>query len=207
MNAVTAASANEVPGDNPGEISVRTSWGDSPTEIVPGTAVHLPLTFTATVGGLPAELRGTVNLVGDRLACTQLEVVGAPGEAVTSDRLRQVPVAALTALAVRGGLVNVSMVDDGRLRVTTPSTLRAPEGFPAAGPTREALQYVALTYRLAYMLGGSPTKAVAALGMPYATAARWVSRARKAKLLDPTARGRAGGVTAAADYAADDGAN
>lgn len=174
--------------------NIQTGWGDRSTEIIPDVAVQLPLSFTASIKGLPIEVAGVVDLVGDRLGCTKLTVTGSAGEAVTGERLRQVPVADLMARAVRAGLVQTKLVDDGKLRVTTPVQLEPPEGFPKSGPTEEALQFIALVYQLAYVLGESPTKAVAQLGMPYATAARWVSRAREASYLSRTAPGRAGGI-------------
>ncbi|HEY3867604.1 MAG TPA: hypothetical protein VGM10_04620 [Actinocrinis sp.] len=176
------------------EISVRTELGSRTVEILAGIAVQLPLTFTTAMERLGIEVEGLVDLVGDRLGCVQLEVKGAGEKTITGELLRQIPVGTLVASAVRTGLVQTRLVDDGRLRVTEPAWLTPPEGFPKAGPTDEALQFIALVYQLAYILGESPTKAVAQLGMPYATASRWIARARDAEYLLPTGPGRAGGV-------------
>jgi hypothetical protein len=187
--AETATSGDEFDFDVEVELGPRTE------EILDGVAVQLPLRFRGNIDRLGVEVEGFVDLVGNRLGCTELQVKGASGKTITGELLRQLPVGTLVSGAVRLGLARTKLINNGSQRVTDyPLLLSPPEGFPKAGPTDEALRFVALVYQLSYILGESPTKAVAQLGMPYATASRWIARARSANYLLPTGPGRAGGV-------------
>jgi hypothetical protein len=67
----------------------------------------------------------------------------------------------------------------------TPFPLHGFERFAAEGPTDDALEHVALIYRLAYAVREQPTKAVEeAFGLARSTAERWVSTARDLGLIE-----------------------
>jgi hypothetical protein len=122
----------------------------------------------------------------------------AGARAVTSDALRDVPVARLVSHAgaalhhVRGHL------DSGGLRVG-PAWPDDEEGAYVAehGLTDETLRIVARIYRVAYLVANPPTKSVeSTLNVPRSTAGRWIAAARERGFLGPAqGPGRAGGVT------------
>jgi hypothetical protein len=123
--------------------------------------------------------RLTIGTVDGKSRCTAIEITAAPGEFLTGEDLRRVPVARLITEAV----------DE------TPAPLpNAPDGFPASGPTDEVLRYIATAYARAYAAGHAPTKAVEELGLTYSTASRWVALARAAGYLSRTGRGKASGA-------------
>jgi len=158
--------------------------------------VGLPgFSFTWEPDGQPDDFGGRVQaeveLTDARYRITGLRI---EGHAVTAALLREIPVQGL----LRGAVV---MAVDRTTPIPTPSGVygRAYHEFSIdpevakAGPTPEALQAVALVYRVAYAVGDHPTKAVAeALELAGSTAARWVMKARAAGYLGETEPGRAG---------------
>jgi hypothetical protein len=169
--------------------------------IAPGLAVESPIRLEVVdwegfdlellVAAVPAE-----DDRAGRFICQALTVRQRPGgPPVTSEVIRRVPVARL----IRGvGSSHWQTVDvreneisftDARLTEEMAARLRE------QGPTRESLTWVARAYRLALVLGDSPTQAVErGLGLPRSTAGRWVALARQQGLLGAAeGPGKAGG--------------
>jgi hypothetical protein len=161
--------------------------------VVPGVTAFRE--FTAKVSG--DEFEGTIELdyklAGDRFALRSIR-----GEALTPQLLRQ-----LSAPRVGENLLQSSL---GRFLFLAkapkgqPSPLKLleiaasdPEAFTTEGPQPQALTVVALVYRIAYLTGQRPARAVQLqLGLPRSTAGRWISLARKAGLLGETRERKAG---------------
>lgn len=129
------------------------------------------------------------RLVAERVTCLRR----GGGGPVTSDVLPRVPVGRL----VRAAATNVVMRSEGQAvmggrGLVSVNTPYRPEVDVSQGPTPEALEAVAVVYRLAFAVGEPPTRAVAEqLGLARSTAGRWVQRAREAGLLGATTEGRA----------------
>lgn len=135
------------------------------------------------------------HFVVDRLTVRRRD----DGPPITSEGLRQIPVAAFLRLAVEGSLLRVGpTIREGnkstwKLTPTGPIALseRARAG---GGPSEDDLRAVADVYQLAHVTGGAPTKTVMErLGLPRSTASRWVRMARERGLLGPATPRKAGG--------------
>lgn len=122
----------------------------------------------------------SVDTINGKSRCVAIQITAAPGAFLTGEELRRVPIAHLVAEAMND---------------SSPPMPPVPDGFPADGPTPEALRYIATAYDRAYAVGKPPTKAVENLGLTYPTAARWVALARAAGYLSRTTRGRVSGAT------------
>jgi hypothetical protein len=134
------------------------------------------------------------HFVVDRLTIRRRE----DGPPVTTEGLRQLPVAAFLRLAVEGNLLRVGPTEyddrtsSWKLTPTGPIALseRARAG---GGPSEQDLRAVADVYQLAHVTGGAPTKTVMQrLGLPRSTASRWVRMARERGLLGPATPRKAG---------------
>lgn len=156
-----------------GTVTIAEGW-EIPREITETFEDH---------GGVDVTLTAVYSAESGRYEVAELTVSRRPGgPEVTGEALRQVP--------VKGVLRTVTTrhVLDGQPPGPVPPV-------PASGPTTETLTWVARIYTLAVLLGDAPTQRVAeAMGVPRATAGRWVTRARDRGLLtvtDPrgTARG------------------
>jgi hypothetical protein len=121
------------------------------------------------------------------------------GPPITSEGLRELPVAGFLRLAVESSLLRVRPDEhDGRtsswdLTPTGPITLseRAQAG---GGPSDQDLRAVADIYQLAFLTGAAPTKAVIGrFNLPRSTASRWIKMARERGLLGPATPRKAGG--------------
>lgn len=155
---------------------------------------------------LVAELRrdGTA----ERFVCRQLLVHQRPGgPPVTLAGIRSIPVGHLT----RAPQVKVLMADPDQQHADyVGDWSKAPPGFKAVpvrleredlrsildgGPTDEALRWVAKVYRLALVMGDSPTREVESVfELPRSTADRWVALARERGFLGKAeGPGKAGG--------------
>ena len=158
-----------------------------------GKGFAIPKRFELEYDGddVPYKVEMVVTWDAGRLVCTSLTCTPkANGEEVTGEGLRTLPVAGLIRAGVQGYLFRVEKV--GRSTRLVPATLPSLES--SEGPTAEALEWVALVYRLAHATKFNPTKAVTdALRLPRSTAARWVMTARTKGLLGPTTEGKAGG--------------
>ena len=172
-----------------------------------GPNLGLPKMFTARV-----ELEQLYSLeleiayeqpVGGRMGhfvCNQLTVTRREdGPPITTEGLRQIPIAAFLRLAVEGNRMRIGpRQHDGHtstweLTWAGPITLseRARGG---GGPSEDDLRAVADVYQLAYVTGGAPTKTVMErLGLPRSTASRWIKMARDRGLLGPATPRKAGG--------------
>lgn len=152
--------------------------------------------LTLTVRAVPGTEGRAGRFVCSRFSLAQVD----DGPPVTSEAVRQVPVAALVrelagALWRRTGGLHPDDTDppEGAWRVwLDDDEIRR---LRDQGPTRETLGWVAHTYRLAVVLGDPPTQAVEqSLGLPRSTAGRWVTLARREGLLGAAeGPGKAGG--------------
>jgi hypothetical protein len=135
------------------------------------------------------------NFVVNRLTISRRD----DGPPITSEGIRQIPVAAFLRLAVEGNLLRIGpTIREGdkstwKLTWTGPITLseRARHG---GGPSDEDLRAVADVYQIGYVTGAPPTKMVMErLGLPRSTASRWIRMARERGLLGPATPRKAGG--------------
>jgi hypothetical protein len=128
----------------------------------------------------------------------QLTVKRRPdGPPVTSEGIRQIPLAVFLRLAVKSNLMHVGpTIREGNtstweLTWASPLSERARGG---GGPSEQDLQTVADIYQAAYVTGNPPTKTVMGrLELPRSTASRWIALARERGLLGPATSGKAGG--------------
>jgi hypothetical protein len=162
-----------------------------------GLAGRSPFTWPAEEG-LPYRLELRVVHEDGRFVVDQLTVRRREGgPPVTTEGLREVPIAALLRLAVESNVMHVGPTTrDGDkstwdLTWASPLSERAKGG---GGPSDEDLQTVAALYQVAYATGQAPTRLVMnRLELPRSTASRWIALARKRGLLGPATPGRAGG--------------
>lgn len=155
------------------ELDWRTDHGDDAWDVTPNLVTFLPIAATAETDHLRWEL--VVDVVDDRLACTNLEVKRLDhGPAITSELLRTFPVKReLHRIVSRAGLAaHDPLPNDKR-----------PAELLANGPTDDALRYVVDVYQLAYACGLNPTKAVTERGIARSTAERWIRKAREKGML------------------------
>jgi hypothetical protein len=163
--------------------------GYRPTDLVPfGKGFALPKRFSEPfeTKELPYRLEIEVVLEGDRFICQSLRAERKKGgDPVTSQGLRKLPIQDLIRGASLGVLHRVKRNPEGNAWVLQPLNRVSFRRFAKKGPTMEALEHVALVYRLAYAANESPTKAVQeAFGLARSTAERWVSKARDAGLIE-----------------------
>jgi hypothetical protein len=170
-------------------------------QLAPGLAAESPIRLEVTdwegfdLELLVAAVPGQDDRAG-RFVCEALTVrQRAGGLPVTSEVLRGVPVATL----IRGvGSRYWQTVDVGEQQISFTDARLTDEiaaRLREQGPTSESLTWVARAYRLALVLGDSPTQAVEqGLGLPRSTAGRWVALARQQGLLGAAeGPGKAGG--------------
>jgi hypothetical protein len=159
-----------------------------------------PFTWPAEEG-LPYRLELRVVHEDGRFVVDQLTVKRREGgPPVTTEHLREVPIAALLRLAVESNVVRVrgSATREGdtsswELEWASPLALseRAKGG---GGPSDEDLRTVAALYQVAYATGQAPTRLVMnRLELPRSTAGRWIRMARERGLLGPATPRKAGG--------------
>jgi hypothetical protein len=131
-----------------------------------------------------------------RLVAQEVRIRRQPdGPPVTGEAIRSVPVAALTQWAAKEVLRIVGIADNGEISAV-------PAGVPEEqvqyvrdhGLTDKTVEIVAHTYRLALLMGNTPTKMVEEwLELPRSTAGRWIATARERGLLGKSeGRGKAG---------------
>lgn len=140
-----------------------------------------------------------IGVIQGRLACVKLVVTNlGEGTPITSAGLRELAVADLVRHAGDAVLHIRETADNGAMRVGTALPNESEAEFVAEhGFCDESLRIAARVYRVAYLIGDPPTKAVEqVLGLTRASAARWVSVARQRGYLGRTVPGKAGGVTA-----------
>lgn len=150
-----------------------------------GDGLKIPTVITVTstdVGGYDVELRAEYDPDAGRYVARAVQVRAGDGAETTGEALRSIPVATILRDGIMSALQTTLLLGGER----------PPADAGKAGPTTETLRWVARIYRLALLLGGAPTQAVASgLGVPRSTAGRWVTRARDRGLLtvvDPRAR-------------------
>jgi hypothetical protein len=164
-----------------------------------GLAGWSPFTWHAEEG-LPYRLELRVVYEDGRFIVDQLTVKRREGgPPVTTEGLREVPVAAFLRLAVESNIMRVGPTirdgDKSSWKLTWASPLALSERARAgAGPSDEDLRTVAALYQVAYATGQAPTKLVMnRLELPRSTASRWVRMARERGLLGPATPRKAGG--------------
>jgi hypothetical protein len=161
-----------------------------------------PMTTVTATGRLnvedpPVDVEIDVVPEDGRLVAQEVRVRRRPdGPPVTGEALRSVPVGALTQWAAREVLRIVSIADNGEISAV-------PAGVPEEqvqyvrdhGLTDKTIEIIAHTYRLALLMGNTPTKMVEEwLELPRSTAGRWIATARERGLLGKAeGRGKAGG--------------
>lgn len=155
-----------------------------PFRLAPDLSVQVPAEVQGNVDDLHVSL--TIDVVGGRLGCTRVEVRAPSGEVVTGTVLRSIPVASIVRTAA-ASLVWQTVSRHGDYVTNAP--YQPPADFDSsAGPTDEALRFVAAAYSLAYILGEPPAKAVERdLGLATSTAGRWIRLARERGHLDISA--------------------
>ena len=135
------------------------------------------------------------HFVVDRLTIRRRE----DGPPVTTEGLRQIPVAAFLHIALEGRLMRVGPTVREGNKSTWELTWAGPIALSeraqaGGGPGDEDLRAVADVYHLAYVTGAAPTKTVMErLGLPRSTASRWIRMARERGLLGPATPRKAGG--------------
>ena len=164
-----------------------------------GLAGWSPFTWPAEEG-LPYRLELRVVHEDGRFVVDQLTVKRREGgPPVTTEGLREVPVAAFLRLAVESNVMRVGpTIRDGNTspwKLTWASPLALSERAKGGGgPSDEDLRTVAALYQVAYATGQAPTKLVMnRLDLPRSTASRWVRMARERGLLGPATPRKAGG--------------
>lgn len=182
-----------------------TSKDEDEIEVIPG--VVGPRTFECdnwTVGsGHAVRFRVRWDEARRVYGCTDIWVgddgsVAPPPGDVTSEVLREIPVAVMTRtvllLKVSDGGPPQYLRDLPNPGSREPWGRQLPEGLKAEGPTDRVLRWVAHWYRLAIALGdNAPTKAVQeALGLSRTTSIRWVMSAREKGFLGPAEPGKRG---------------
>lgn len=161
--------------------------------VAPGIAGPPETTLTAKdYRGYDVEVLLVFN--GSRYVVRRIAVEQRDGgQAVTTEALRDIPVTGLMRTLMPSVLRKETAHADGS------STLDHLDDWtevaPHHGPTDEALRAVAQIYRMAYICGDHPTKAVEGnLKLARSTAGRWVSLARERGFLGPAeGPGKAGG--------------
>ncbi len=139
--------------------------------------------------------------------CRRLELVASPGEAITSESLRRVPVARLLRQATAGAARQFEPLEPGgepvfQLVPSAPrevadfyrryvtDTRRPRRGVPVSD---DHLKQVAELYRAALDRGDPPTQTVAdAMHAARSTAARWIAKARERGFLGAALPSQAG---------------
>lgn len=181
MNMTTRSDKQqpEVEAAIPWEIVAREDGPENTVELVRGVHVGLPIEARGERDGLVWQI--DVDLVDDRLACTRLEVTRkSSGPAITSELVRAVPLARYVhQLAMKNVWQTIESDGDRFDAESTSPPSKTTAELLAEGPTDEALAHVASVYRLAYISGVPPTKAVVDLGLTRPTAQRWLRAARK----------------------------
>lgn len=160
-----------------------------------GTALRIAPAFTATATAEDTSVESTIEAryTSDagryRVIATEHRAVGATAE-ITPTVLRQVRLGELLTAAVphcvavefegKQRTVHDLLDQGGRVLPTWMATAAA-----SAGPTEDTLELVQLVYAVAALAALPPMRAVATeLGIPERTATHWITKARKAGLLD-----------------------
>ena len=150
-------------------------------EVIDGVPVPEEIHIEATDPSWPFAVSMIVKLYRGRMKVRSISYAVHEGKEIESADLR-IPVLRILRAGVASALGGLSSLAGQNL-----------DEVREQGPTEESLRVVAAAYRLAYVAGHSPTQAVAELlDIPHPTAARWVQKAREAKILGPAEERRAG---------------
>ena len=160
-----------------------------------GSALRIAPAFTATATADDISVETTISAVYAasagryRITATSQRAVGGDGE-ITSAVLRQVRLGEVLSAAVplcvtvefegKQRSVQELLQQDGRVLPEWMATAAA-----KAGPTAGTLELVQLVYGVSALAAVAPMRAVATeFGIPERTATHWITKARKAGLLD-----------------------
>jgi hypothetical protein len=150
-------------------------------EVVDGVPVPSIMTATAVSEDPPLEVRLRIEPRDGRMVATSMKCSTGAGEHLSSELLRQIPVAQIVTLGVLDAIGTLTLAG---------ADFRA---MRAAGPTDDTLNTVAAVYRLAYLTSGRPTAYVReSFGVSKSTASRWVQLARSKGFLGAAFPRRAG---------------
>ncbi|MFZ0877815.1 MAG: hypothetical protein WAN20_25385 [Pseudonocardiaceae bacterium] len=185
-------------------MNVKTEPVGSPRDRVRvGDDLWVPtMTTVAATGRLnpedpPVDVEIDVVPENGRLVAQEVRVRRRPdGPPVTSEAIRSVPVAALTQFAAREVQRIVDIADNGEISAVLAGVPEEQVQYVRDhGLTDKTIEIVAHTYRLALLMGNTPTKMVEEwLEVPRSTAGRWIATARERGLLSKAeGRGKAGG--------------
>lgn len=165
-------------------------------ELGPGTRIDRQMGGLATGDDLPYDVDLAVVLEDGRFVCESLTCQRkAGGEPVRTELVRTLPVVGLIRLLGVTNLRQLGSTESGQVTLSAYNWDRAREAVKD-GPTDEALQAVAVAYRVAYACWWPPTSFVATqLELTRSKAARWVALARSKGHLGPTKERQAGGVS------------
>ena len=172
------------------------AWADLKDGLEPfGKGFALPRRIDATCTGLPYLVRLEIVLSKQKkLEVEKMTAEKLPrGPSVTSEGIRKLPVAQMVRDAALKRLLQVDGQGKRSARLS-PAQLPPAEVVAEGGTSDNALEWIALVYRLAHACGMGPTKAVMdAFDLSRATAGRRVDAARNAGYLGPATERRAGG--------------
>jgi hypothetical protein len=173
-----------------------------PRAIAPGLYMALPSVMIwkdLELDGQSYDVTVGINMTPYGVRATSLNVSSpSDGVPVTSKTLRALRVWDATRTALINGVSRGSTrtTDTGLEVMTEVMTMQgAPSDEKVAqlrkqGPTDESLEWVAFYYNLAEVLQLPPAKQVEAnLGLPSATASRWIKRAKDKGLIGPPTTG------------------
>jgi hypothetical protein len=164
------------------------------TTLAPGVKVPLRMEEAVATGKeLPYDIKITVTFEAGRFCCEELTCHRKPGgPPVTTERIREIPVALIVRRLAQENLIRVEETEPG-IYHGTPFQWKGLRKAAEQGPTDETLKGVALLYRFAYACGLPPTKAVTdELKLPRSTASRWIALAREHGYLGTTRERKAG---------------
>jgi hypothetical protein len=162
-------------------VTVMNKWiakghisGTTEVEVIDGVLVPQALRITATNEEIPLEVEINAEVVDGRMVARTITCTATGGAKLSTELLRQVPVANLVRAGTFSGPGFMSLVGTDI------------EALKATGPTDETLKVVAKLYRLAYVIGDPPTASVrTSFDVSKSTAARWVQLARHRGFLGP----------------------
>jgi len=184
----------KITGDE--DSATRAGFDTGSTRIELGDGLFMYEDTRITVRHWEHDIDIRVGVIDGRLAAEEVCVrCHDASTAVTSEALRAIPVAGLVRHAA-DAVQYVAGRHDGGAESIGPAWPNEEEGayVAAHGLDDRTLKIVARVYRIAYLLGDSPTKKVETVfDIPRSTAGRWVSAARGRKYLSESrGAGKAG---------------
>ena len=155
---------------------VQASGSTPATQFPEGVLAWNTINAVATGSDLPCSpITLDLELHDDRYVCVTIHA----DDGLTGEMLRQIPVAEIVRRAVSDSLDQLKPSRDGGFSIVL-GAARPPKPTGRTGPSDDLLRHVAFVYRVALLAGDAPTEAVAKeVGIPRATAGRWIASARE----------------------------